>query len=131
MLILIYNLIAAGVKGRKRKEMDKIKFADGKTYDIVGAAAESITFDTTMADLTAIHGEFTQSNMASMTVLDSTGKTVLRTLEHYKPTGKMTITDISTGVEAVVEIQKMSALEVATLDNAEAIAELSALIATK
>lgn len=109
--------------------MEKIKFKDGKTYDITGATASNITFSVSISDFEEIHTECTKSNMQVMTILEADGTTVLSTMKNYKPTGIATISDTETGVEIAVEITKMSDLEVATLDNAEAIAELAALYA--
>lgn len=109
--------------------MEKLRFKDGKTYDITGATATSITFSASITDFEAIHAECTKSNMQVMTILDSAGTTVLSAMKNYKPTGIATITDTDTSVDISVGIAEMSDLEVAALENAEAIAELAALIA--
>lgn len=109
--------------------MDKIKFVDGKSFDISSASSTGITFNTTIADFAVIHDEFTKSNMREMDILDSTGKTVLSTMKNYKPIGTAQLTDADSGVEITVAIAAMSDLEVAAFENSEAIAELAALVA--
>lgn len=109
--------------------MDKIKFVDGKSFDISSASSTGVTFNTTIAEFVAIHDEFTKSNMREMEILDSTGKTVLSTMKNYKPVGTTQLTDTDSGVKITVAIAAMSDLEISAFENAEAIAELAALVA--
>jgi len=95
----------------ERGNMEKIKLNDGSTLDITQASTSGVTVAGTLAGFESTVEKFTKENLASFQITQADG-TVLSTMNHYKPTGKVTVLTRADGIESTIEIIAMSDLEV-------------------